>query len=275
MFENMEKDLIGRIEQALSGEKKALESIIIEVKDLVYNLSLKMLLFPEDAEDATQEILVKMVTHLSTFQGKSSFRTWVYRIASNYLITERSKNGNRAQSVSFDEYADQIDRGQSDKIMYANNQGEINLLEEEVKVSCTHGLLHCLNPTNRLIYILGDVLDFNSIEGAEILEITPASFRKQLSRSREKLRNFLTAKCGLVNATNPCRCKRKVDFLIDQEMIDPKALRFAHHTNRSIDLMNKIDSLDKTLSIYRSVPVIGTPAKALKEVRQIIKSTTF
>ena len=270
----MEKELIIQIERALLGEKKALENVVEEVKDLIYNLSLKMLFFPEDAEDATQEILVKIITHLSTFQRKSSFQTWVYRIASNYLISEKSKVY-KAKKVSFDTYASQIDNGQSEKVMYTNNEGEISLLEEEVKVSCTHGLLHCLNPANRLIYILGDVLDFNSIEAAEILETTPTSFRKQLSRSRKKVRNFLTVKCGLVNSDNPCRCKRKIDFLIDQEMIDPKALRFARHTNRSIDLMNKIDSLDKTLRVFRSVPALEAPEEVLNEVKQIIRSTTF
>ncbi|MEL6559608.1 MAG: RNA polymerase sigma factor [Bacteroidota bacterium] len=271
----MEKDLEYQIERALLGDRKALESVVDQVKNLIYNLSLKMLLFPEDAEDATQEILIKMITHLSTFQRKSSFQTWVYRIASNYLITEKSKKKYQAKRISFEAYSNQIDTGLSDKVLYTSNMGEINLLEEEVKVSCTHGLLHCLNPANRLIYILGDLLDLNSVEAAEILEITPTSFRKQLSRSREKIRSFLTAKCGLVNIENPCRCKRKIDFLIDQDMINPKALRFAHYTNRSIDLMNKIDLLDKSLSVFRSVPVVETPDKALKEVRQLIQSTTF
>ncbi len=271
----MKEDIGYTIEQALAGDKDALESLIGEVKDLIYNLSLKMLLFPEDAEDATQEILVKMITHLSTFQGKSSFRTWVYRIASNYLISEKSKLVYQAKRISFDAYAEQIDKGQSDMVLFTSNEGEINLLEEEVKVSCTHGLLHCLNPTNRLIYILGDLLDFNSLEAAEILDISPTNFRKQLSRSRAKLREFLTAKCGIVNAENPCRCKRKIDFLIDQEMIDPKALRFAHHTSRSIDLMNKIDTLDKTLSVYKSVPSFKAPKEVLNEAKRLIKSTTF
>ncbi|MEM9329576.1 MAG: sigma-70 family RNA polymerase sigma factor [Bacteroidota bacterium] len=271
----MGKALNDQIGQALAGDKSALEGIVEEVKDLIYNLSLKMLLFPEDAEDATQEILIKMITHLSTFQGKSSFKTWVYSVASNYLLTEKSKKSYQAKRMSFDEYAQQIDTGQSEKVLHTDNEGEINLLEEEVKVSCTHGLLHCLNPTNRLIYILGDVLGFNSLEAAEILEITPASFRKQLSRSREKVRNFLTAKCGLVHTDNPCRCKRKIDFLIDQQMIDPMALRFAQHTNRSLDVMHKIDSLDKTLSVFRSVPAVGAPEELLREVRAVIKSTTF
>ncbi|MDN5204530.1 RNA polymerase sigma factor [Fulvivirgaceae bacterium BMA10] len=271
----MDKDLNSIVQKALLGDKKALESVVEEVKDLIYNLSLKMLLFPEDAQDATQEILVRIITHLSTFQGKSTFKTWVYKVATNYLLTEKSKKDRKAKEVSFDEYANQIDTGQSAMIRYTNNEGEIGLLEEEVKVSCTHGLLHCLNPANRLIYVLGDVLDLNSKEAAEILEITPSSFRKQLSRSRERIKNFLTAKCGLVNPNNSCRCKRKIDFLIDSKMIDPHALRFANHTKRSIDMMQKIEFLDKTLSVFRSVPIIGAPNGIMKEVRQTINSITF
>ncbi|MFY0599929.1 MAG: RNA polymerase sigma factor [Cyclobacteriaceae bacterium] len=269
----MDKGLNQIVAQALRGDKSAVEKIVEEIKDSIYNLSLKMLLFPEDAQDATQEILIKIITHLSTFQGKSEFKTWVYRIATNYLLTEKSKKNRQAKEMSFEEYAVQIDSGQSKEVLFTRNAGEISLLEEEVKVSCTHGLLHCLSPAGRLVYILGDVLEFNSTEGAEILEMTAANFRKQLSRSREKIKNFLTAKCGLVNADNPCRCKRKVDFLIDQQMINPNSLRFANHTNRSIDMFHKIDSLDKTLSVFRSVPVIGAPAEILQEVRNTINAT--
>lgn len=58
-------------------------------------------------------------------------------------------------------------------------------------------------------------------------------------------------------------------------MIVPKALRFAHHTNRSIDLMHKIDLLDETLRVFRSVPALEAPEEVLNEVKQMIKSTTF
>jgi len=271
----MSTDLDKAVKQALLGEKDAITLIVEEVKDPVYNLALKMLLFPEDAQDATQEILIRVITHLSSFKGNSAFQTWVYRIAANYLIDEKSRKSRKAKQLSFDAYAEQIDTGQSDVINHAKNEGEISLLEEEVKVSCTHGLLHCLSPANRLIYVLGDVLDFNSREAAEILEVTPASFRKQLSRSREKIKQFLTAKCGLVNEENPCRCKRKIDFLVNQNMIDRSALRFAQHTNRSIDLMKKIDHLEKTLSVFRSVPVLEAPEEVLAEVKETINSTRF
>lgn len=263
------------IEKALKGDKDALEKVVIDIKDQVYNLSLKMLYFPEDAKDATQEILIRVITHLCTFRGESNFNTWVYRVATNYLLTEKLKREKGANNISFDDFAKQIDRGQSNTILYTKNAGEISLLEEEVKVSCIHGLLHCLNATNRLIYIIGDILEFNSMEASEILQITPESFRKQLSRSREKIRNHLTAKCGLVDPGNSCRCKRKIDFLIDSEVIQPTSLKFANHTKRSDEMIEKIENLDKSLQVFRSIPVMEAPGTIISKMRQIINSTTF
>jgi len=74
----MPKNEINIIKNAIQGDRQALEGLIVSVQDLVYNLALKMLLFPEDAKDASQEILIRVITHLSTFKGKSSFKTWVF-----------------------------------------------------------------------------------------------------------------------------------------------------------------------------------------------------
>lgn len=265
----MQEQLEILVNKANQGDKKSLELVISDIKDLVYNLALRMLLYPEDAEDATQEILVKIVTHLSTFKGKSKFTTWTYRIATNYLLTVKGKK-NREFAMNFQEYGDLIDSGHSDTILYTQNKGEQSLLEEEVKVSCTHGMLLCLNETNRLVYILGIILEFNSIEGAGILGITPENFRKQLSRSRGKLRNFLDAKCGLANPDNPCRCNKKIDYLISQKIIEPRKLRFADHQKRSIELIQKIDLLEKSASIFRSTRQYDTPESVVKKMKETI-----
>jgi len=257
------------VTQANKGDKKALEEVVMQIKDLVYNLSLRMLLFPMDAEDATQEILVKIVTHLSTFQRQSKFKTWVYRIATNYLLTQKGKQS-KLFRMSFEEYGKLIDNGHSVGINYTQNKGEQLLLEEEVKVSCTQGMLLCLTETSRLVYILGDILDFNSIEGAKILEITPENFRKQLSRSRKKLRNFLSHKRGLVNSENACRCSKKIDHLINKKIIDPENMRFAKFNNRSIDLINTITTLEKSAAIYRSTPHYSAPENIIAQMKATI-----
>lgn len=265
----MKESLEILVEQAKNGDPKSLTQLIVEIKDLVYNLSLRMLLYPLDAEDATQEILVKIVTHLGTFKGDSQFRTWVYRVATNYLLTEKGKKS-KEFSLSFDAYGVLIDTGQSNTIEYTKNKGEQVLLEEEVKVSCTHGMLLCLNETNRMVYILSVILDFNSTEGAQILGIRPENYRKQLSRSKAKLRNFLATKCGLANSKNPCRCAKKIDFLIDQKNIDPRALRFAKQKERSIALIETITKLEKSAAIFRSTPQYAAPEGVVQKMKETI-----
>ncbi len=257
------------VQKANSGDRKALEVVVLKIKDYVYNLSLKMLLYPEDAEDATQEILIKIITHLSTFNHKSKFMTWVYRVTTNYLLTYKGQN-TKEFAMPFDDYADLIDTGHSDTVRYSTNEGELSLLEEEVKVSCTQGLLLCLNSVDRMVYILSEILEFNSVEGSEIMQITAENFRKKLSRSRTKIRNFLNNKCGLANPKNPCRCVKKVDFLIDQKIINPIDLRFAGFSQRSIDLVEKLGELEKSIAIYRSVPQVKAPLTILNNIKQTL-----
>jgi RNA polymerase sigma factor (sigma-70 family) len=258
------------IQKACSGSQDDLEEIVLRISDRIYNLSLRMLLFPEDAEDATQEILIKIITHLNTFKGESAFETWVYRIASNYLLTLKSKNTERFR-MSFDQYSEMLDTGLSNFVAYARNDGEANLLEEEVKIGCTHGMLLCLNPMDRVVYILGDIIGINSLEGALILEIEAGNFRKILSRSRTKIRNFMSRKCGLVDENNPCRCSKKIDFLVNQKFVNPEKLLFADK-KRSLQLISQIDKFNQSLSVFHSNPNFEFPAEKQLQISNLINS---
>ena len=83
----MGSDLERLVEAAKEGDKKALETLILKIQDKIYGLALRMLYNPSDAEDASQEILLKIITHLGTFRGESAFTTWMYRVAVNHLLT--------------------------------------------------------------------------------------------------------------------------------------------------------------------------------------------
>ena len=96
------------IEKAVAGDRKALESLIVGVQDIVFNLSLRMLGTFADAEDATQDILLKMITHLSSFRGDSGFTTWVFSIASNHLKNYK-KHMFARYAPSFEYYGDDIE----------------------------------------------------------------------------------------------------------------------------------------------------------------------
>ena len=72
--------------QALEGDRDALDSLVRALQGDIYGLALQMLWNREDAEDATQEILVRVVTRLSQFGFRSRLKTWVYRLAVNYIL---------------------------------------------------------------------------------------------------------------------------------------------------------------------------------------------
>ena len=65
------------VQSALQGSQVALETLIKRHQGWIYNIAFRMVWHPQDAEDVTQEILIKIITKLATFKGASSFRTWV------------------------------------------------------------------------------------------------------------------------------------------------------------------------------------------------------
>ena len=153
---------------AIAGDPQALESLVLEVQDMIYNLALRMLWHPEDAKDSTQEILIRIITNLTKYEHKSAFSTWAYRIAANHCINYRNKHF-RAQ-ITFEEHAAQLHEGLSDHISFTQNAAEQKLLLEEAKVGCSNAMLRCLSPTHRMAYILGEILEFSSQEAAEIMD---------------------------------------------------------------------------------------------------------
>lgn len=97
-----------QINQALNGSERALELIIVNVEEGIFNLSLRMLGRMEDAEDAKQDILIKVITNLSSYKGDSLFSTWVYRIAVNHLLNVKDKQFT-GQPLSFEIFGSDID----------------------------------------------------------------------------------------------------------------------------------------------------------------------
>ncbi len=241
------------IERAGAGDRRALETLIEHIQDKVYGLALRMLWHPEDARDATQEILLRVVTHLSSFRGESAFLTWVYRVAANALINFR-KSRVEMESYDFDRFGRELDEGLLHPGASAPPRPDDGMLIEEIKIGCTLGMLMCLDRAHRLAYILGEILEFDSREAAGVLEISAAAFRQRLSRARNAVVHFTRQKCGLVNDGNPCRCARRVPFAIASGRIDPANLLFAGAEKGVQREIRKLEHARHIAAIYRSQP---------------------
>ena len=233
---------------AVGGDRQALEELLRLVADDVRRLAQRMLWHPEDAEDATQEILVKVATRLSTFRGTARVTTWVHRIAVNHLLTMRRR---RAEDVSLTFAAFGRDLAEDLDAAYDPRGVDEELLVQEVMVGCTQGMLLCLDREQRMAYVLGEVLQFNSAEAAELCGIAPAAFRKRLQRARERIQEFMRGHCGLLDRANACRCHRRVGAAIARDRVDPDDLLF---TRRVSALKRDMEAFTDAGAVFRSHP---------------------
>ena len=88
-----DSDDVALVDEARAGSRDALEKLILRHQAWVYNIAVRMVFQPQDAEDVTQEVLVKAITRLSTFQGNGQFRTWLYRITANHVLNMKRRGG--------------------------------------------------------------------------------------------------------------------------------------------------------------------------------------
>jgi RNA polymerase sigma factor (sigma-70 family) len=276
----MELSIEALVDQSKGGDKDALEALIQRIQDRVYGLAIRMLGHPTDAEDATQEILVKIVTHLGSFRQESAFTSWVYRIACHHLLTTRKRHAKRKE-MSFEQFEDQCDRGLSDVALRAPLEAEQALLIEEIKISCMQSILLCLASDLRIAYILGEIFEVTSEEGGYILSLTPTAFRKRLSRARKLIRDFMAKKCGLINPANPCHCVRQVNNAIKTGRIDPNSLLFAGHPCRARkdvvtqERLQEMDELQRVAVLFRSHPEYAAPGAFSAAVKELLESGRF
>ena len=263
--------------RARSGDRKALEGLVQRHQGWIYNIAVRMLFQPQDAEDATQEILVKALTRLSSFEGRSSLRTWLYRIVVNHVLNMR-RGRVEDSAVSFRSYGEELENTPDlDPPDLKAPAPEANLLVTEAMLACTSGMLLCLDREQRLAYILGAIFGVSDTVAAEVLEITTENFRQRLARARRDLRNFMNDKCGLVNPANPCRCAKKTRGFIQAGHVDPENLLFNRErismvreaAPRAFETIKTLD--DKCAAIYRGHPFYK-PADLAPMVWQLVES---
>ncbi len=200
----------------------------------IYNIAQRFALNPVEAADLAQEALIRIVTRIGQFEGRAQFRTWAYRIVANTMIDSK-RGGLESQITSFSDYGDDLDRLPLQPLeMTTEFEQERAVLVEEAKLGCMLGMLLCLNREQRLAYIIGEIFEAPSSVAGEILGISAAAFRKRLERARADLTAFMNDKCGLINEANPCRCEKKTKAFIDAGWVDPKQIKFADPTLKTV-----------------------------------------
>jgi len=173
------------VRSAAGGDRQALEELLLRHYDRVYGLCRRMLCNDADAEDAVQDTLLSAVKNLARFDRRSSFGTWIYRIATNTCLDELRRRRRRPvpSLVDLAEY-DSQDRSWSRPA--GESPAEIVTARIDVDVA-----LGGLGTEFRTAVVLRDFCDFSYEEIATLLEIPVGTVRSRIARARAGLADQL------------------------------------------------------------------------------------
>lgn len=182
-------DEITLVERAKQGDKAALSELVMKYSERIYNLALRILRKKEDAEDVLQETFLTVIEKLHTFDGRSGFFTWIYRIATNASLMRLRKKKIIFQDFSYDDdYQESIE---SRVFIDWSQDPSINLYDKEVKKKLDEAVSK-LGEIYRTVFVLRDIEDLSIKETSAILNITEENVKIRLRRARQFLRDYLS-----------------------------------------------------------------------------------
>lgn len=177
------------IEQSKAGNIESFEQLIAIHQKKVFNIAYRMLGNLEDANDVTQEALIKAYRGIKSFNGKSSFSTWLYAIVNNACIDFIRKNRKTNLIYLNQEYETE---GGSYKIQLDSNEDTPEELFEKKEVQrLVQESINKLNYDHRRAIILRDIQQFSYKEIAQIINCSEGTVKSRISRARNNLKAII------------------------------------------------------------------------------------
>ena len=172
-----DSDLIERFKE---GDRSAFEVILLKHQDRIYNLCRYMLRDSGDAQDATQDVFLKVYRGLRDFRPDASLHTWIYRIAVTTCLDYRRKS--RREMVRSEPLTEDLPSGdRSPHQVYESRK-----ITESVQIA-----LQELPEKLRAVIVLREIEELSYEEIAEVLHLSVGTVKSRISRARDRLRSLL------------------------------------------------------------------------------------
>jgi len=274
---------VATVHAATAGDLAALDTLLLAIQPGVFNLSVRMLGNREDAADATQEILLKVVTHLSSFRGAAAFTTWVFQVARNHLLTTATRS-KESPEVSLDAIAERLHAGLDFAAAHVGGHEasrvltpEDKLASRQVALGCTQNMLMTLDREQRLVYLLDTVFGLPSKDAAEVMGVTPEAYRQRLSRARARLDGFVNSNCGLANSNVPCHCDRQLPALrhVRAQSGSSAGESLAVHREERAQAEAQFESMVRmadAAAVFRAHPDYRAPDSLIGAIRAVLRT---
>jgi RNA polymerase sigma factor (sigma-70 family) len=249
---------------ATAGDRGAIEDLVRQLQGPIYAVASRMLHDRADADDATQEALIRIVTRLAQYRAEARFTTWALRIAVHRILDFREQRATRPL-LTFQ----QLDEDLADGLdVAAEERLEDAVLHRQIKLVCTRAMLQCLDGDHRVAFILGEILELSAAEAAEVVGIEHATFRKRLSRARSELTAFLTRTCGVFDPSAPCACHRRLERARVLGRVDPAEVDVDRADLVALRAeLTKIVELQRITRYFQADPELRTRRDFVAEIR--------
>lgn len=180
------------IEQSKAGDIDSFEQLIAAHQKKAFNIAYRILGNLEDANDVTQEALIKAYRGIINFNGKSSFSTWLYTIVNNACIDFIRKN--RKTNVTYLDREYETEEGSYKVQVYSNEESPEELFEKKEVQKLVHESINRLSYEHRRIIVLRDIQQFSYQEIAQILNCSEGTVKSRINRARSNLKMLIQEK---------------------------------------------------------------------------------
>lgn len=177
------------VQKVQAGNVGAFDQLVQKYREHIFSIIYNMTSNREDASDLAQDTFIKAFQAIARFRGKSSFFTWIYRIAINTTVTFLKKR-NRRRFISYEKIDEQVSSAEIFERLTAKNRSEKGALISELQEKLNDALQK-LSLKHRTVVILHEIEDLEHAQIAEITKVSVGTVRSRLHYAKQQLQSYL------------------------------------------------------------------------------------
>lgn len=258
------------LERARSGDRDALETLLLRYQDKIYGYGMRMCRKPSDAEEVLQDTLLAAAKSIGDFRGEGAFAGWLYRIAHSFCVKRRRKGKfapEREESLN--------ETRQFQNFPDAGLGPDEHLTRRELAVALNQAISLLPNQF-REVFLLRDIEGLSTEETARVLGLRLATVKTRLHRARTAIRNALSPFFDQSSATaaQPAGCPDVALLLsrhLEGELSPRVCARMERHLERCQHCRGTCESLRQLLALCKTQPRTRVPPDLQDKLRKALR----